>query len=111
MDERLSVVSARATGHDLTVFTYDDHAKLASALGCQVIDAKVVADDPTLGELRRHRPNHFSDYFRLEGLAKGYGVWTDLDVVGWQNDPSTGMGSLSRSRSSSQDSDGGDPSL
>ena len=29
--ERLSVVSARATGHDLTVFTYDDHAKLASA--------------------------------------------------------------------------------
>ena len=63
-----------------------------------MIDAKVVADDPTLGELRRHRPNHFSDHFRLEGLAKGYGVWTDLDVVflktlpaedylfGWQNE-------------------------
>jgi hypothetical protein len=69
--ERLSVVSARDTGHHVTVFTYEDREKLASSLGCRVIDAKAVADDPTLEELRRHRPNHFSDHFRLEGISKG----------------------------------------
>jgi hypothetical protein len=95
--ERLSVASALATGHDITVFTHDDRAKLASSLGCRVIDAKVIADDPTLEDLRRRRPDAFSDHFRLEGIVKGSGVWTDLDVVflktlpadsylfGWQN--------------------------
>lgn len=95
--ERLSVQSALATGHDVTVYTYGDVATLGAFLGCRVLPAVMVSFDSTLDELRRTRPDHFSDHFRLEGIAGGLGAWFDLDIIfirqlptegyifGWQN--------------------------
>ncbi|HET6390942.1 hypothetical protein [Hyphomicrobium sp.] len=80
--ERLSVASAIATDHELTVYTYGDRGALSSALGCRVEDAgKITRADPALAELRATMPAHFSDHFRLEALAQGLGTWTDLDVI------------------------------
>jgi hypothetical protein len=80
--ERLSVASALQTGHDLTVYSYGDRLALGQALGCQVGDAGAVARaDPALADLRKTMPAHFSDHFRLDGLAQDLGTWTDLDVI------------------------------
>ena len=79
--EKLSVASAAASGHDVTVFTYDDTAKLAHDLGCRALAADVILDDGSLDDLRRTIPSHFSDHFRLEGIAAGHGAWFDLDIV------------------------------
>ncbi|MGO4686217.1 hypothetical protein [Hyphomicrobium sp. 2TAF46] len=58
-----------------------------------------MVEDP---DLIRGSAAAFSDHFRLEGLAQGHGVWTDLDVIflkplpptpyifGWQNDTRMG---------------------
>jgi hypothetical protein len=100
--ERLSVDSALATGHDVTVYTYGDRAGLSAFLGCRVLPADLVSSDPRLDELRRTRPDHFSDHFRLEGIAADLGTWFDLDIIflrplpvdpyifGWQNDSRVG---------------------
>ena len=100
--ERLSVASAIKTGHKVTVFTYGDTVNLARHLGCEVADARAVSDDRSLDELRRTRPQHFSDHFRLEGIAAGLGTWFDLDIIflkrlpdipyifGWQNNDRIG---------------------
>jgi hypothetical protein len=100
--EKLSIASAIETGHKVTVFTYSDTVNLARDLGCNVADARAVSDDSSLDELRRTRPNHFSDHFRLEGIAAGLGTWFDLDIIflkllpdipyilGWQNDDRIG---------------------
>ncbi len=92
--ERLSVASANAIGEEITVFTYENCDALSRQLGCRVADAANVFPPDRLTE--KSAP-HFSDHFRLEGLAQGLGTWTDLDVVfvrplppsdyifGWQN--------------------------
>jgi len=98
--ERLCVASLQRVGHDITVFTYAHCKDLSQALGCRVLDARsVMAEDQ---DLSRSSAAAFSDHFRLEGIAKGLGVWTDLDVVflkplppnpyifGWQNDSRIG---------------------
>ncbi len=79
--ERLSVASAKAVGHEITVFTYGNTTKMAADLGCRVLDASSVFSDPRLNELFNRSMPHFSDHFRLEGMAKGYGTWVDLDVI------------------------------
>jgi hypothetical protein len=79
--ERLSVASAKAVGQEITVFTYGNMKKLAAELGCVVLDAASVFSDPSLDELFSQSKPHFSDHFRLEGMAKGYGTWVDLDVI------------------------------
>lgn len=79
--ERLSVASALATGHELTVFSDDPKKLRCEALGVPIEDAREVLDDAALGGLKAKKPDHFSDLFRAEGLAKQLGPWVDLDLL------------------------------
>jgi hypothetical protein len=79
--ERLCVASAKDIGEEITVFTYGDREKLSAQLGCPVRDAQSILGRATRDELLQFGVAHFSDFFRLEGLAQGCGTWTDLDVI------------------------------
>jgi len=78
---RLTVASAVATGHDVTVFSYEPKLLRRELPGVRVEDAREVLDDPALTEMNARIPDHFSDHFRVEGLARELGAWVDLDVV------------------------------
>ncbi|MBN9246414.1 MAG: hypothetical protein J0I81_03005 [Hyphomicrobium sp.] len=100
--ERLCVASAKAIGEEIVVFTYEDPGTLSDKLGCRVLDAASVFSTSDREELLRLGAPHFSDLFRLEGIAQGCGTWTDLDVIyvkplpeseyvfGWQNEDRIG---------------------
>lgn len=79
--ERLTVQSAQRTGHTLTIYSHDDIRPLADALGCEVKDARTLPFADRLNDLRHLAPQHYSDHFRIEGIATGLGTWSDLDVV------------------------------
>jgi hypothetical protein len=79
--ERLSVASAIATGHDVTVFSYEPQALAQQGLGCRIADAREILEDRHLDHLRSTMPAHFSDLLRVEGIAKGLGTWIDLDII------------------------------
>lgn len=79
--ERLSCASAVAAGHDVTVFSYDANELRAAGLGVRVEDARDVLDAPELSCINQRVPDHFSDWFRVEGLAQGHGTWFDLDMI------------------------------
>ncbi|MFT3730020.1 MAG: hypothetical protein QM780_01160 [Hyphomicrobium sp.] len=103
------MASARAIGEEITVFSYDNHAKLSRQLGCEVADAATIFARDQLCE---NSWPHFSDHFRLEGIERGLGTWTDLDVIfvrplpatdyvfGWQNDKRLGNSVLRLPRDS-----------
>jgi hypothetical protein len=81
--ERLSVASAQAVGHEVTVYSHTP-ALLAHTghLGCKAVaHAGDVLDDPSLERLRAEHPAHYTDHFRLAGLQQGLGTWVDLDLV------------------------------
>jgi hypothetical protein len=80
--EELSIASARAVGHSITVFAYGEPDPRLKAAGADVADARLLwpmAD----GDHRRlqGKPAYFSDQLRLEGLAQSVGVWVDLDCI------------------------------
>lgn len=79
--ERLSVGSARAAGHQVTVFSHDPQVLRRGALECDVQHADDLLSDPTLDQLRRLHPPHYSDHLRLVGLRRSLGTWIDLDLV------------------------------
>jgi hypothetical protein len=75
--ERLSIDSAKAVGHDVTVFSYEPEKLARAGLNCTIADARLI-----MAPLERKMPPpHFSDHFRVEGLGKGCGTWFDLDVL------------------------------
>jgi hypothetical protein len=75
--ERLSAASAVATGHDLTVFSYEPEKLRAEGLNAVIEDAREILPGGPDGI----HPSHFSDHFRVEGLARGLGAWADLDLI------------------------------
>lgn len=79
--ERLSVASAQAVGHDVTVYSEAPDLLIHRGIGCRVLHASAVWNDPGFERLRREHPAHYSDQFRLAGLQQGLGVWVDLDLV------------------------------
>lgn len=79
--ERLSIATALATGHELTVFSHNPKTLRLAGLGVPVEDAREIMDDPSLDRMLRKLPAHFSDHFRAEGLERDFGVWSDLDVL------------------------------
>lgn len=79
--ERLSVATATANGHQVSVFSYKPDELRSAGLGVPVEDARAVLDSPELDGINERVPDHFSDWFRVEGLAKGLGTWADLDMV------------------------------
>lgn len=79
--ERLSCATAVTAGHDVTIFT-DAPAQLRPAgLGVRIEDAREVFDAGGLDDIQKRVPDHFSDWFRVEGLNKGLGTWFDLDMA------------------------------
>lgn len=79
--ERLSIASAKATGHEMTIYSYQPQVLRSEQLGVDVIDAREVFFDRALDRMDAKFPDHFSDHFRAEGLAKSLGVWVDLDIA------------------------------
>jgi hypothetical protein len=79
--QRLSVASAIATGHEVTVFSYEPKQLRSQLPEASIEDAHEVMDGAALGDMTAKLPDHFSDHFRVEGLAKGLGTWADLDIV------------------------------
>ncbi len=79
--ERCSAASMAAHGLKLTVFTPDVARVRNSGLVADVRDAREVLDDPSIDWLLKWRPDHWSDIFRVEGLAQGHGTWVDLDLI------------------------------
>lgn len=79
--ERLSCASAAAAGYDVTVFSYAPADLRAAGLGVHVEDARDVFEASCLAGINDRVPDHFSDWFRVEGLRQSLGVWFDLDMV------------------------------
>jgi hypothetical protein len=81
--ERLSVASARATGHDLTIFSYEPEKLRREGLDASIEDAREILSDPDLASLNARLPSYFVDWFRVEAMARppDLGAWVDLDVV------------------------------
>lgn len=79
--ERLSCASAVAAGHDVTIFSDSPRDLRAAGLGVRIEDAREVLDSPELKGINARVPDHFSDWFRVEGLSQGRGTWFDLDMV------------------------------
>jgi hypothetical protein len=80
--ERLSIQSAQAAGHELTLWSYEPGNLAGVPPGVSVRDAREVMSDP-------RRTKHFegkfkafgADFFRYEIFAHGLGCWMDLDVI------------------------------
>ena len=79
--ERLSCASAVAAGYDVTVFSYAPSDLRGAGLGVRIEDARDVFEANCLAGINDRVPDHFSDWFRVEGIARGLGVWFDLDMV------------------------------
>ena len=96
--EQLTLASAMAVGHAVTVYSYDLSSLTNLPSGVALADANEVMSDP--GRTRLFRDGHMalgSDFFRYEALAQGRGCWIDLDLIflrplpqleflfGWEN--------------------------
>lgn len=75
--ERLSAASAVATGHRLTIFSYEPEKLRSEGLGVDIEDAREVLP----GGPHETLPSSFANHFRLEGLARNLGTWADLDLI------------------------------
>ena len=80
--ELLSIASARAFGHPVTLFSYRPETLTGVPKGVEVRDARDVMDDERRVRLFDGRYKALgSDFFRYELFAKSMGYWIDLDVV------------------------------
>ena len=80
--ERLSIASARAAGHPITLFSYRPETLRGVPDGVEVRDAREVMNDERRVRLFDGRYKALgSDFFRYELFAKSLGYWIDLDVV------------------------------
>jgi len=81
--EHMCIRSMLETGHRLTVYMYEPQP---IAPGVTVRDAReIVPRDSSVWELLLLDCAQFADVFRYEMLAKGVGVWTDLDFYFMKN--------------------------
>jgi hypothetical protein len=80
--ERLTVVSSLSVGHAFTIYSYAPEKLGAVPQGAEVRDAREVAPYESLTLLlERGEGALASDFFRYALLAKGLGIWVDLDLV------------------------------
>lgn len=80
--ERLSAASAKATGHNLTIFSYEPCKVREEGLDAAIEDAsEIFRDNRAFQQMKARFPAYFSDHFRVEGLAQGRGTWVDLDLI------------------------------
>ena len=80
--ERLSIASAQAVGHQVTLYSYDHRNLSGVPEGVDVRDACEVMSDPRRTRLFEGNFKALgSDFFRYEMLHKQLGYWSDLDVI------------------------------
>lgn len=80
------MASAIATGHNLTIFSYEPGKLRTEGLGVAIEDAREILPANANGT----EASHFSDHFRVEGLARNLGIWADLDLVFLKTMPADG---------------------
>lgn len=77
--EQLSALSLLETGHDLTLYTYDEVKGVPK--GVRVADARTLLADPIVRHKKTGSPALHSDLFRFELMRKTESTWVDLDVL------------------------------
>ena len=80
--ERLCLASAKATGHEFTLWSYDPKELEGVPPGTDVRDAAEVMPRERL--LRYRDTNSVqlgANLWRIELLAKGFGCWVDMDLI------------------------------
>lgn len=79
--ERLSLVSATAVGHSVTLYSYTPNRLKGVPDGIEVLDAREVMSEQRLAKYTESRSFALgSNFFRYELLAKNLGYWIDADV-------------------------------
>lgn len=80
--EQLCLRSARSVGHEVTLYSYEPERLCGVPDAIELRDAREVMPE---SELVAHGGNGSyalgADFFRYALLAKGLGIWTDMDVV------------------------------
>lgn len=80
--ERLCLASAKAAGHDFTLWSYEPDELEGVPPGTNVRDAAEVMPRE---RLLRYRDSGSialgANLWRIEMLAKGYGCWVDMDLI------------------------------
>jgi hypothetical protein len=79
--ERASILSAIATGHEVTLFSYEPERLKACDLPITLEDATKLIPRGALPATVESRPNALSNVIRLQGMQIGYGTWFDTDVI------------------------------
>jgi hypothetical protein len=79
--EDLCVRSMRATGHGLTIYSYDPEGLRKTGLHDDIRDAREVIGEehPAYRYFKDRRFTLFSNIIRLEMLRQNRGLWVDLD--------------------------------
>jgi hypothetical protein len=97
--EQLSALSLLETGHELTLYTYEDVQHVPD--GVRVADARTLLPGPIVRHKKTGSPALHSDLFRFELMRQTDATWVDLDVLalkplpteldyvfGWENESS-----------------------
>jgi hypothetical protein len=80
--ERLCIASAKATGHEFTLWSYDPENLEGVPEGTNLRDAAEVMPQERLLRYRDIGAVALgANFWRFEMLAKGHGCWVDMDVI------------------------------
>jgi Alpha 1,4-glycosyltransferase conserved region len=80
--ERLCIASAKATGHEFTLWSYDPTNLEGVPEGIELRDAAEVMPEEKLLRYRNSDAVALgANFWRIELLAKGLGCWVDMDMI------------------------------
>jgi len=77
--EQLSALSLLETGHELTLYTYEDVQLVPQ--GVRIADARTLLPGPIVRHKKTGSPALHSDLFRFELMRQTDSTWVDLDVL------------------------------
>ena len=77
--EQLSALSLLETGHELTLYTYEDVQHVPQ--GVRIADARTLLPGPIVRHKKTGSPALHSDLFRFELMRQTDSTWVDLDVL------------------------------
>ena len=80
--EQLSALSLIETGHDLTLYTYEEVQCVPK--GVRVADGRALLPGPIVRHKKTGSPALHSDLFRFELMRQTESTWVDLDVLAFK---------------------------